>query len=37
MAAGDQSGWTDLMRATAPDTCGHDIDVPDWKFHSVDR
>lgn len=33
IAAGDQLGWTDLIRATTPEMCGHDIEVPDWKFH----
>ena len=33
MAAGDQLGCADLRRATMPETWGHDIEVPDWKFH----
>lgn len=37
MAAGDQLGWADLIRATTPETWGHDMDVPDWKFHFTDR
>jgi len=37
MADGDQFGCADLIRATAPDTWGHDIDVPDWKFHFTER
>lgn len=37
IAAGDQSGWADWRSAITPATWGHDIDVPDWKFHSIDR
>lgn len=33
MAAGDQLGWADLMRATIPEMWGHDIEVPDCIFH----
>ena len=29
MAAGDQVGCLDLMRAAIPATWGHDIEVPD--------
>jgi hypothetical protein len=36
-AAGDQVGCTDLMSATMPETCGHDMDVPESKFQSVER
>jgi hypothetical protein len=36
-AAGDQVGCTDLMTAAMPETCGHDMDVPESKFHSVER
>lgn len=34
IAAGDHVGWNDLMYAAAPDTCGHDIDVPDMILNS---
>jgi hypothetical protein len=37
MVDGDQLECTDLIRAATPDTCGHDIDVPDWKFHFTRR
>jgi len=30
-AAGDQSGCTDLSKATTPDTWGQDMDVPEEK------
>jgi hypothetical protein len=36
-AAGDQVGCTDLMTAAMPETCGHDMDVPESMFHSVKR
>lgn len=35
--AGDQSGWTDLMRATTPETWGHAMEVPELKFQFTDR
>lgn len=37
MTAGNQSGWADFRRAVTPDTWGHDIDVPDWKFQHTER
>lgn len=36
-AAGDQSGCSDLIRDTTPETWGQDIEVPDWKFHLTER
>jgi len=36
-AAGDQVGCTDLMSAAMPETCGHDMDVPESKFQFVER
>jgi hypothetical protein len=35
-AAGDQVGCTDLTITSMPETLGHDMDVPESKFHSVD-
>lgn len=37
MAAGDQFGWADLIRAATPATWGHAIEVPDWKFQLTER
>ncbi|BAF10939.1 Os03g0158800 [Oryza sativa Japonica Group] len=37
MAAGDHVGCTALTTATMPETCGHDMDVPESKFHVTER
>ena len=31
--AGDQSGWTDLSKATIAETWGHAMDVPDMSSY----
>jgi len=37
IAAGLQSGWTDLSSPTSPATWGHDIEVPDIVLKGVLR
>lgn len=35
IAEGLQSGWRVLRRPTMPETCGHDIDVPDTELYGI--
>ena len=37
MAAGLHSGWSVRRRPTMPETCGHDMDVPDSELKATRR
>jgi hypothetical protein len=37
IAAGLQSGCSVLIRPATPDTCGHDMDVPDSSLNATRR
>ena len=37
MAEGLQSGWRVLIRPAMPETCGHDMDVPDSMLNATRR
>jgi hypothetical protein len=37
IAAGLQSGWRVLIRPATPETCGHDMDVPERMLNATRR